>query len=72
MKKRQKARSLSPRGSQIIVTKEKEGRKRKGEEKNSKIISNLGPLRKKSRMTKDVSIKLTGDRGRVGVVKFAC
>ena len=54
---------VSPRSSQIIVMKEKEGRKRKSEEKNSKNISNLGPLRKKSRMTKDVSIKLTGDRG---------
>ena len=33
MKKCQKALFLSPRGSKIIVTKEKEGRKRKSEEK---------------------------------------
>ena len=33
MKRRQNARFLSPRGSKIIVTKEKERRKRKSEEK---------------------------------------
>ena len=59
MKKRQKARFLSPRSSKITVTKEKERRKRKSEEKESR-------RREKAMVALLVFIIATLDKGPFG------